>query len=283
MNDSGHHECEGVFHSRKVTNLAAAAIVVFMAFLVVQAIATLQNMNEPAGVPQNVITVSGEGKASAAPDIATVSFTVSQDAATVSAAQDAAAKKENAALAALKPFSIADKDIQTSSYNVYPKYSSPAPCVYNTLAPSAGVSSGVAMPVCPPTESKIIGYTASETVTIKIRNLDNVGKIVTALGGAGISNLSGPDFSIENPDLVQAAARDQAIANAKTKAEELANALGVRIIRVTNYSEGGGGYPVPMMYSKAAGLGGGAETAAPSVPTGENQVTVDVSITYEIR
>ncbi len=273
MMDKNHEH--GLFHNRAVTNLVVAFLCAATVLVIFQALSTLDNFGESPNGAQNVVTVSGEGKVSTAPDIATISFTVSEDASTVAAAQDAAAKKENAALAALKPFNLADKDIQTSSYNVYPKYSSSQPCVYNAV-------NGVVIP-CPPTESKIIGYTTSQTVTLKVRNLDDVGKIVTALGGAGISNLNGPNFTIENPDAVQAQARDKAIVDARAKAGDLAKALGVRLVRVVNYSENGGGYPVPMYGAKADAMTSSGAATVPSIPTGENTVTVDVSVTYEIR
>ncbi len=265
----------GLLNSPRVATLASAFLAVAIALLAVQIIATLHNIDESPNAAQNVITVSGEGKASATPNLATISFTVSEDATTASAAQDVAAKKTNAALAVLKDQKIADKDIQTSSYNVSPRYSYPQPCVYN--------SSGM-MPPCPAGgESKIIGYTASQTVTVKIRNLDSVGVTVSALGGAGISNLYGPNFTIENPDALQAKARAEAIADARTKANELARELGVRVVHVVNYSEGGGSYPGPYYKAETLSADSGPARPVPQIPTGENEVTVDVSVTYEIR
>ena len=139
-----------------------------------------------------------------------------------------------------------------------------------------------AVPVCPPTESKVIGYTASQTVTVKVRNLDNVGSIVTALGSAGVSNISGPDFTIDNPDAVQAQARALAIADARNQAGTLAHDLGVQIVRVVSYSENGSRYPGPVMMAAESSAGGKA-SVTPSVPVGQNDVVVDVSVTYEIR
>jgi uncharacterized protein YggE len=265
---------KGLLESPRVAQAAFVFLCIAVAFLAVSMIGELQHFGEPSAA-QNVITVSGEGKVSAPPDIATINFTVSEDASTAADAQDAAAKKLNAALAALKDQKIADADIQTSSYNVYPKYSSAQPCVYNTTV------NGLIVP-CPQTEQKIVGYTASQTVTVKVRNVDAVGDVVTALGGAGISNLNGPSFTIDNPDKLQADARAKAIEDARTKADALAKDLGVRIVRVTNYSENGGGYPVPM-YMKAEASGAADARTVPQVPTGENDVTVDVSVTYEIR
>lgn len=271
----------GILQSSRVAKLAVAFLAVATVLVGLQALSVLNNFNESPNAQQNVIVVSGEGKVSAAPDIATISFTASEDAATASAAQSAAAKDNNAALAALKTFSIASADIQTSSYNVYPKYSTPAPCVYSA---SSGVSGGVMMPVpvCPPTESTVIGYTASQSVTVKVRNLDNVGSIVTALGSAGVSNISGPDFTIDNPEAVQAQARSLAIADARNQAGTLAHDLGVSIVRVVSYSENGNNYPGPVMMAADSSAGGKANVA-PSVPVGQNDVVVDVSVTYEIR
>ncbi len=269
MNDAN-NETSGILRNPLVAKLAAAFLIAATVLVALQALNTLINFDAPTTAPQNVITVNGEGKVSAVPNLATVSFTVSEDAETVAAAQDAAAKKVNASLAALKTLAIADKDVQTSSYNVYPRYSSSQPC-YG------------AMPcVYNGNEQKIIGYTASQTVMVKIRNLDSVGNVVTALGAAGISNLNGPNFTIENPDALQAQARTKAIDDARGKATELAKELHVRLVRVASYSEGGGGYPIP--YARAEALGGASSASTvPQVPTGQNEITVDVTISYEIR
>ena len=262
----------GILQHPTVAKLAIAFLGVATALIAVQLITALQNVNEPLNGQQNIITVNGEGKVSAVPDLATISFTVSEDATTQSAAQDAMAKKVNAALDVLKKQGIADKDVQTSSYSVNPKYNYPEPCAADSVRPCIYNSN--------PT---IIGYTASESVTVKVRKTDAVGTVVTALGGAGISNVYGPNFTIEDPNAIQDQARAKAIADARSKADELAKELGVRLVRVVNFTEnGGGGYPMPYM---AAGKSMSADAAptVPQIPTGENEVTVDVSVTYEIH
>lgn len=281
------NENEGLLSSPRVAQFAVVFLGIAVAFLAVQMLVELMNVNAPTQIQQPTISVSGEGKSSATPDLATVSFTVSEDAATVSAAQAAVAKNATAALAALKGFSIADKDIQTSSYNVYPKYSTQQPCVYGGVyggtsvsSSAGGVISSMPMLPCPASESKIIGYTSSESVTVKVRNLDTVGDIMTALGKANVSNLSGPNFTVENPDAVQASARTLAIADAKAKAEMLAKDLGVRLVRVVSYNEGGGYYAPRAMGVSA--MDSSAKVSLP-IPVGENEVTIDVSVTYEIR
>lgn len=264
---------KGLLESPWVGRLAALFLVFAIIFVGAKAINALINFDTIAEPPQNVITVTGEGKVSAAPDLASVSFTVSEDATTASQAQDAAAKKMNVALALLKDLKIADKDIKTGSYSVYPRYSNPTPCYYTDVYRP-----------CPATESKIIGYTASQTVDVKVRNLDDVGNVMSKLGDAGISNLYGPNFTIEDEDGLRADARKEAIEKAKEQARELASQLGVRLVRIVSYSEGGY-YPGPYlkaMDSVAYGMGG-AESSAPSIPAGENEIVTNVTITYEIR
>ncbi|MDO8523637.1 MAG: SIMPL domain-containing protein [bacterium] len=263
------NEMSGVLRSPLVARLAVAFLVAATALVALQALDILANFGAPTIPPQNVITVSGEGKVSATPNLATISFTVSEDAVTAAAAQDAAAKKINAALAVIKNLGIADKDVQTSSYNVYPRYSSPQPCYGGMPCIYNGG------------EQTIIGYTASQTVTVKVRNIDSVGSVVSAVGEAGISNVYGPNLTIEDPNALQAQARAKAIADARAKAKTLAKDLGVRIIRVVNYSEGGG---YPIFYGKGAAVADSAPApTVPQIPAGENEIIVDVSVTYEIR
>ena len=113
-----------------------------------------------------------------------------------------------------------------------------------------------------------------------MRDTDTVGVILQGLGDAGVQNVYGPNFSVDDPDKAKSEAREEAIAKAKAKAGELAQALGVRLVRVSSFWENSGG---PIYY--ATGMGGAekADTPAPSVPTGENEITIQVSITYEIR
>jgi hypothetical protein len=281
MNDENHdHDHDhahgewfshGILKSRLVAKLGAAFLLVATVFIGARAINAIVNFDTISEPPSNVITVDGEGKVAASPDIASVSFTVSEDADTAAHAQDAVLKKVNVALKLLKDLKVADKDIKTSSYTVSPRYSYPQPCysgqpcIYNQ-------------------EQKIIGFTTSETVDVKVRDLDSTGKVLSALGDAGISNLYGPNFTVEDQDGLKAEARKEAITKARAKAKELAKDLGVRLVRVVSYAEGGY-YPGPF-YGKAEtmGMGWAAPVSdAAVVPTGENEIKVNVTVTYEIR
>ena len=135
---------------------------------------------------------------------------------------------------------------------------------------------------CPPGKQVLTGYEASESITVKVRNTDNVGKIMQGLGSVGVSNLNGPNFTIDNPDTLQEQAREKAITDAKTKAATLAKDLGVTLGKITNFSDSGGGYPV--MYANAMAVPSAAKVSTPAqIPAGQSTISSDVTITYEIK
>ncbi len=222
------------------------------------------------GAPaSNVISFSGEGEISASPDIAVVNITIREEDKTMQGAQDKVVEKETKVLDFLNTKEIAKKDIKAESYNSYPKYDYGAPCwgAY-----------------CRQEPPKIIGYETSEYLSIKIRDLEKIGEIVQGIGDVGISEINGPNFSIEKEEELKAKARKMAINEAKAKAETLARDLGVHLVRIVSFSEDGY-YPRPM-YEKAYLAGDSFEetvTSAPEIPVGENKITSNVTITYEIR
>jgi len=109
-----------------------------------------------------------------------------------------------------------------------------------------------------------------------------VGKIMQGLGTLGVSDLNGPNFSIDNEDALKAQARKKAIDDAKEKAATLAKDLGVRLGKITSFSESGN-YPSPMYDRGMMSVSAAKESAPAQIPKGENTISSDVSITYEIR
>lgn len=222
----------------------------------------------------NTITVSGEGEVSAVPDTATFSVTIQEKAKTVEAAQEVATEKSNDIVAYLEGEGIEEKDIQTADYSVYPEYE------YETRVCSANE-------YCVPGRQNLVGYQVSQTITVKVRDTDQAGELLTGVGSLGASQVSGLSFTIDDEEALQNVARDEAIAKAKEKADALARSLGVKVVRVVGFSEDG--YYPPMPY--AYGRGGAtmdmavAQEAkmAPALPTGENKIYSNVTITYEIR
>lgn len=218
----------------------------------------------------NTITVDGTGDATAIPDVATFSFSVNETAKTVADAQTAATAKINAALASVRAAGVADKDISTESYSIDPHYEY-----------SGGVCTAT---YCPPSKQTLTGYDVSETISVKIRDLTKAGDIFTTIGSIGVQNVNGLSFSIDDPSSIQADARGKAIADAQSKANELAKQLGVSLVRIVSFSEGSSQAPRPIMYamdSKAAGAT--AAPMAPEIPAGQQKITDNVEITYQIK
>jgi len=218
---------------------------------------------------RHTITLTGKGEVSAVPDVATISFNVETKAKTVKEAQDSATKKVNEALAFLDKTGIEKKDIKTENYSTYPEYQ------YNEIR-------CITYP-CPTKSPTIIGYQVSQSVTVKVRDTEKTGDVLQGLGNINVTNISGPNFSIDDPDALQAQARGEAIDDAKAKAQALSKDLGVKLGRVVDFQESNAGFP-PIYYAKAEmAMDSGGSANTPQIPSGENKITSNVTITYEIR
>ena len=249
-------------------------LVILCVFFGVKTLAELRSYGMMGSDGANTITLSGHGEVSAVPDIATIYFNITKEAKTVKEAQDTVAAVEKSALDSLKANGVAEKDIQASNASFNPKYK----FVYDaaTSVPCNEFS-------CPPRSGNnvIVGYEASESITVKVRNTDSAGKVMQGLGSLGVTNLSGPNFAIDDEDALKAQARKEAIDEARNKAKILARDLGVRLGRVVTFSESGN--YIPVYYDKALSSEARAGSAPAVLPKGENTISSDVSITYEIR
>lgn len=255
----------------RVKNAVLGVLGMLVIFLIVQVISGLAELRfVGSGVPaSNTINVEGTGEAVAVPDIATLYFTVSFEENTVAAAQDKATELTNRALSYLKEQGIAEKDITTNSYNVYPQYD------YISTSCLPGVP-------CRGGSQELRGYQVSQGVSVKVRNLDQVGAVLGGLGEVGVQNISGPNFEIDDLDAIRAMAREEAIKEAREKAKELARDLNVRLVRVVGFWEDSGRYGYDgynVAFAEEFGKGGGT----PEIPVGESEITSRVNITYEIR
>jgi len=213
----------------------------------------LTNQTINTAATTNTVSFSGEGKITAKPDIAVISASIISQGANSKAAQDSATTKSNAVITFLKKQNIDDKDIKTTGYNIYPQYKYP--------------------------QQTITGYQVNQSLEITIRNLDKVSAVLDGLVTAGAEQVNNLGLQVENPDKLKSEARAKAIEDAKSKAKELENQVGIRLGKIVNFSEDSSGYPTPM-YEKIGNVGGGG---GPSIPTGENEITVDVTLTYQIR
>lgn len=214
----------------------------------------------------NTITVSGTGDVVVKPDIATVSFSVTAENLDVSKAQTESATKINKIIDFLKTKGVEDKDIKTTNYNIYPRYNYVGATSYY---PYTG-------------KQVLAAYVVSQTVEVKIRKIADAGAILSGVGEFGVTDVSGLSFTVDNQDTVKDQARALAITDAKTQAKVLADGLGVKLVKITSFSENGN---YPIAYGGGyAGISLAKEASVvPQVPTGENKITSTVSITYEIK
>jgi len=256
---------------KKVSITILILLVVLGLFLFVQFINSIKAnryIGREYGV--NTIYVSGEGEVTAVSDIATLNINLSKEAVTAKEAQNLLNESITKVVNYLEEQKIDDKDIKSEYGGISPKYSYESKLCY-------------AYP-CPPREEKIVGYTANQSITVKIREVDNANVIKTGLAGIGVTDISGPSFSIDEEESYQAEARSLAIKDAKEKAEVLAKDLGVKLGKVVSFSEGGN-YRV---YSATKSMEASYDMApavapVPELPKGENKITSNVTITYEIR
>ncbi len=228
---------------------------------------------------QRSFSASGEGKVVSIPDVAQFSFTVlTQGGKDIAALSKENTEKMNSAIAYVKEQGVEAKDIETKNYNLQPRYQ------YFNCDRTYYDMGGVAKP-CPSPE--IVGYTITQTVSVKVRDFAKVGDILSGVVGEGANTVSSLDFRIDDPAKAQNEARAKAIAQAKEKAEAVADAGGFSIGKLLSIEEG---YSSPMYYRESAktlGMGGDAMMApampAPSIEPGSQEVAVTVYLRYEIR
>lgn len=220
------------------------------------------------------IQVAGEGEVLAKPDIGTFSFSVQAEGEDAATAQEESAKAINAVLAYLEEAGVAEKDVKTDNYNLNPKYR------WEQAACPVGS-------VCPGGEQVLDGYEVFQSVTVKVRDLDASGDLISGVGERGATNISSLQFTIDDEDELMMQAREAAIADARAKAKELAKNLGMELGRVTGYWEDTNGGYMPEMrmatMEMSADNGGFGGKVAPSLPTGENTISARVNISYELK
>ena len=207
--------------------------------------------------PETTITLTGKGTVDHAPDIAMISVGVQVEAKTAAEAMQQQAEKMNGVFAAVKAAGIADRDMQTGQLSLNPVYEYP-----NNARP------------------RLTGYQASNTIGIKVRKLDTLGKTLDAVVKGGGNTINGVSFSIDQPDQFQNEARMEAIKDAAAKAELYAKAVGYKVKRIVTISEQE--YfpqPVPMMMQMRQ-----KDMAAEATPiaAGEVSLTQTVNVVFEL-
>ena len=241
-----------------------------------------QSVTQPQvtlGPNSAILSLTAEGQSRRTPDIAMFSAGVVTQASTAAQAITDNSRRMDSVVAALKRAGVADRDIQTSAINLSPRYSNPERDA-QIIAQQTG------KPYVPPHESaKIIGYEARNTVSVRVRDLDKMGKVIDTLVSVGANEVNGPNFTLDQPQEAQDEARVEAIQIGRQRAELYAKAAGMRVARILSISEGGGYYPVQRMgtFDVAAPA---APPAPPPPPTpvqpGELTIGASVSMQFEL-
>lgn len=202
--------------------------------------------------------VTGEGKVTTSPDIAVLNAGVTVTSLTVKIAQQELNTKINAVSNSIKSLGIESKDIKTSQYALNPQYD---------------YRDGT---------SRITGYQATSNLVIKIKNLDRANDVLDAVVASGANVVNGLSFDVSDKTKVENEARKIAVEEARTKALEASKLAGFSLGRMINYSENWGNQTPRPMYA-AMDRAGGGEIAKTQIESGSNEITVNVTLSYEIR
>jgi uncharacterized protein YggE len=214
--------------------------------------------------PQRTVSVSGTGVATLNPDLARFSVGVFEQGRTLAEVQGTVANETNAIIAALKQGGVdTDKDVKTTQYNVTPQFDYP-----KDKAPV------------------VSGYRVQNSLTVTVRNItgNNVGKLLDASVQAGANLIGNVVFTIADPDKANATARDEAMKNAKAKADALVGASGAKLGQVISVSDqtSSPGAPRDVQPAAAAAPASSAAAVPPQIQPGETTVTITVNVTYAL-
>lgn len=232
--------------------LLPATLAVFTAGCLNAPLAVAQEANEA-----RTITVTGNGETAARPDIAMITIGVRSEGATAAAALSANNANMAATLKSLKDAGIADRDIQTSGLSINPQYNYER----NRSNP------------------EVTGFVASNTVNVRLRDLDKAGSVIDTAVRAGANSLGGIQFGFDDPKEMEQQALRNAVAAAKAKAELLTDAAGVDLgeVLTINASYSVSPQPRPMMARAEA------VSDEMAIEAGESTVAASVTIVYEIE
>jgi hypothetical protein len=211
------------------------------------------------------VSVSASDKVTAIPDIANLSFSVVTEGSDISAITNDNNSKVNNAIAMAKQNGVDEKDIQTTDYSLVPVYT------------QAGVYSYGFVPT-------IAKYQLTQTVALKVRDFLKISTVLNSLIALKINSTGGISFTIDDPEKYLVDARAKAFQKAHDKALIMAQQNGLSLGKIVSVSDYSSGYAVP--YKTNLGIGGGAamaESIAPMIQPGSQEITANVNITYEIK
>ena len=206
-----------------------------------------------------LLQVSAQGEVRRAPDVAEIGVGVVTQAADAQAALKANAEQMSRVVAAVRSAGIADKDVQTSGVNLQPQYQ------YGENQPP-----------------KLNGYQAQNRVSVKVRDIGDVGEVLDALVAQGANQIDGPTFTLDKPEIALDEARRVALAKAQARAKMYAEAIDLRVVRIVSIDESGAGFqpPRPMLMAKAEMA---MDSSTTPVMPGEQTHAVTLNVVFELN
>jgi uncharacterized protein len=252
--------------------MISALIVLFNIFLIVLVASTfvdVQNkVKEGRYIGQeieskNKITVSSQGEVYVKPDLALTTLSVVTESEKLQDAMEENTEKMNEVISFVKGKGVEEKDLKTTTFSISPRYE------WHKEEGSSSYSRGTRI---------LVGYEVKQSLQVKMRDMEIIGEILEGSSEKGANEVGSLQFTVENEDKAREEAREKAIEKAKEKAQGIASQLGVKLIRITNFDEN---IYFPM-YDIERPMAESEGSSSPQIETGENKITANVSLTYEI-
>lgn len=202
------------------------------------------------------LDINATGEVARVPDVAVISAGVVSRSNSASGALQETANRMQRVLAALRRAGVPDRDVQTSNVNLNPEYK------YENNQPP-----------------QLVGYSATNNVTIRFRDIRNSGAILDALVAQGANQINGPSLTVDKPETALDEARTKAVSAGRARAELYARSLGMRVARLVAVNESGGNFPSPPMpmFARAE-----RDSSTPIEP-GEQKLQVTLAMTFELQ
>jgi len=236
--------------------------VISVAMILILSCAGLRaDVSDAAGPNRRTITVQGEGKVHAIPDIATISIEVRQDGEDLDSVTSLVRHAMGKILESVKAQKIDDKDIQTDLFSVHPKLE------YDKHS-----------------NPRHVGYSVTNRIHVKVRDLKKVGKVLTAVTADGVTSVNGPDFDVDNPQVPERQALALAYDDAHAKASALAEAAGVHLGQILSMTPEASSSPIrprPLMM-RAMAMPAAVQEQEP-ISAGEQTISATVTVVYALQ
>ncbi|SDA25160.1 SIMPL domain-containing protein [Sphingomonas sp. NFR15] len=222
--------------------------------------ASAQISSAPVLIDGTVLEVVAEGRTTRAPDLVTINTGVVTQAPTATAALTDNAGRVQRVVAALKAAGVADRDIRSANISLQPQYR------YADSTP----------PV-------ITGYQASNTISVRFRDIGRAGTLLDALVREGANQIDGPNFLIEKPETALDEARAYAVAKANVRAALYARIAGLRVDRMLSISENPAANAPITITAMRENIAGAASASDTKVIPGEQDVTIRLSVRFLLK